>query len=67
MQQERLKSMVESGDYRPKPALIAEAMLRRRGVRELLADETHALSPNGAGFSPGAQIRPTRATGPQAA
>jgi hypothetical protein len=68
MQQERLKSMVESGAYRPKPALIAEAMLRRRGVRELLADETHApASPSGAGFNPGAQIRPTRATGPQAA
>ena len=39
MQSERLKSLVETGNYRPKPALIAEAMLRRRGVRELLADE----------------------------
>ncbi len=36
MQSEQLKSLVESGTYRPKPALIAEAMLRRRGVRELL-------------------------------
>lgn len=39
MQSERLKSLVETGNYRPKPALIAEAMLRRRGVRELLGDE----------------------------
>ena len=36
MQTERLKSLVETGDYRPEPALVAEAMLRRRGVRELL-------------------------------
>jgi hypothetical protein len=39
MQPERLKSLVQTGNYRPKPALIAEAMLRRRGVRELLANE----------------------------
>jgi hypothetical protein len=39
MQSERLKSLVQTGNYRPKPALIAEAMLRRRGVRELLANE----------------------------
>ena len=28
MQSERLKSLVETGNYRPKPALIAEAMLQ---------------------------------------
>jgi hypothetical protein len=43
MQSDRLKSLVETGNYRPKPALIAEAMLRRRGVRELLSDEPHEL------------------------
>jgi hypothetical protein len=66
MQQERLKALVETGDYRPKPALIAEAMLKRRGVRELLAEETHALgsSPR---LNPAGQIRPARASGPQAA
>jgi hypothetical protein len=37
MQQQQLKSLVESGDYRPEPALVAQAMLRRRGVRALLA------------------------------
>ena len=60
MQQERLKSLVETGNYRPKPALIAEAMLRRRGVRELLAEELPALSPAG-------RNRAGRASGPQAA
>ena len=60
MQQERLKSLVETGNYRPKPALIAEAMLRRRGVRELLGDEPHAFSSNG-------QSRAARASGPRAA
>ena len=47
MQPERLKSLLEAGDYRPKPALIAEAMLRRRGVRELLADDVMPLNPVG--------------------
>ena len=60
MQHERLKSLVETGNYRPKPELIAEAMLRRRGVRELLGDEPQALNPSG-------RIQPARASGPQAA
>jgi hypothetical protein len=36
MQQQELKSLVESGAYRPQPELVAQAMLRRRGVRALL-------------------------------
>jgi hypothetical protein len=36
MQQRQLKSLVESGSYRPPPELVAQAMLRRRGVRALL-------------------------------
>lgn len=60
MQREQLKSLVETGNYRPKPELIAEAMLRRRGVRELLGDRPRALNPSG-------RIQPARATGPQAA
>ncbi|HKB51149.1 MAG TPA: hypothetical protein VKC63_06940 [Solirubrobacterales bacterium] len=36
MEQRQLKSLVESGDYRPEPKLVACAMLRRRGVRALL-------------------------------
>jgi hypothetical protein len=60
MQQEQIKSLVETGNYRPKPALIAEAMLRRRGVRELLVEETGALNPAG-------RIRSAQAEPPQAA
>jgi hypothetical protein len=36
MQQSQLKSLVENGNYRPEPELVARAMLRRRSVRELL-------------------------------
>ncbi len=36
MATEQLKSMVEEGRYKPNPALVAEAMLSRRSVRELL-------------------------------
>jgi len=31
-----LKSLIEDGRYQPQPDLVAEAMLRRRGVRTLL-------------------------------
>jgi hypothetical protein len=40
MQTNELKSMVETGSYKPEPALIADAMLRRRSVRELLTSES---------------------------
>jgi len=40
MQAQELKSMVERGSYKPEPALIADAMLRRRSVRELLTSES---------------------------
>lgn len=36
MQQRQLKGLIEHGNYRPEPALVAQAMLRRRGVRALL-------------------------------
>jgi hypothetical protein len=36
MEAQELKSLVESGNYKPDPSQIAVAMLRRRGVRELL-------------------------------
>jgi hypothetical protein len=60
MQPERLKLLVQTGGYRPNPALIAEAMLRRRGVRELIADDVVAVKPTG-------RTRPAQATGPRAA
>ena len=37
MSPRQLKSLIQSGHYKPEPALIAEAMLQRRGVRILLA------------------------------
>ncbi len=43
MQQRQLKSLIEDGNYRPEPALVACAMLRRRGVRALLTGS--AVSP----------------------
>ena len=43
MRQQQLKGLIESGSYRPEPELVARAMLRRRGVRELLIGT--ALSP----------------------
>ena len=63
MQSERLKSLVETGNYRPKPALIAEAMLRRRGVRELLGDDPH----DHGSLNPAGRTRPGQAPGPRAA
>jgi len=36
MQTLELKSLVESGHYKPDPSRVAAAMLQRRGVRELL-------------------------------
>jgi hypothetical protein len=46
MSPRHLKSLVESGHYKPEPSLVAEAMLQRRGIRELLM-ETVAGSDSG--------------------
>jgi hypothetical protein len=40
MQPRQLKSLVETGHYKPEPSLIAAAMLERRGLRELLTSES---------------------------
>jgi hypothetical protein len=40
MQPRQLKSLVETGHYKPEPSLVAAAMLERRGVRELLTSES---------------------------
>jgi hypothetical protein len=40
MQPRQLKSLVDSGHYKPEPSLIADAMLQRRGVRELLTSQS---------------------------
>lgn len=44
MESQELKSLVESGAYKPDPAQVAMAMLSRRGVRELLTG-IHATAP----------------------
>ncbi len=36
MKATELKNLVEAGSYKPDPSRVANAMLRRRGVRELL-------------------------------
>lgn len=45
MQPQQLKTMIEAGHYRLKPALVAQAMLRRRSVRELLIGDEAPLNP----------------------
>lgn len=36
MQKRQLKRLIDTGHYQPQPELVAQAMLQRRGVRELL-------------------------------
>jgi len=47
MQTQDLKRLVETGDYKPDPSLIAAAMLERRGIRELLSFSSPVLNPAG--------------------
>lgn len=58
MQQQQLKSLVESGSYRPEPELVAQAMLRRRGVRALLTGSPLSSADR---IPPGAESRPQAA------
>ncbi len=59
MHPQELKSMVESGAYKPDPGEIAMAMLSRRGVRELLTG-IHATAPQ-SGHSPDSPVVRPRA------
>jgi hypothetical protein len=62
MKRKHLKILIETGDYRPEPARVAQAMLRRRGVRELLTDGSWAINPvAAAGRIPPVSARPRRA------
>jgi Anti-sigma-28 factor, FlgM len=58
MQTQELKSLVESGRYKPDPSQIAAAMLSRRGVRELLM---FGSGMGGSGHTPPSQAAPPRA------
>jgi hypothetical protein len=59
MEQQEIKSLVESGHYKPDPSRVAMAMLRRRSVRELLTADNPALSR--AGRTPPGPESPRRA------
>jgi hypothetical protein len=59
MEAQQLKSLVESGHYKPDPSRVAVAMLRRRGVRELLTVGQSTLSQ--AGRSQSSSVGPPRA------
>jgi hypothetical protein len=59
MHPQELKSLVESGAYKPDPGEIATAMLSRRGVRELLTG-IHASAPED-GHTPDSPIARPRA------
>ncbi len=45
MHPRRLKTLIDAGHYRLEPALVAQAMLRRRSVRELLTGGEEPLNP----------------------
>ena len=47
MSPRHIKSLVESGHYKPEPSLVAEAMLQRRGIRELLMETVAGSSSTG--------------------
>ncbi len=66
MQPEQLRIMVESGNYRPEPALVAQAMLRRRGLRALLASDPSVGRVDGK-ISPAGRTHEAPAAHPQAA
>lgn len=60
MEPQELKSLVESGAYKPDPAQVAMAMLSRRGVRELLTG-IHATAPQNGHTTEPPAVRPRAA------
>ncbi|HEX3174238.1 MAG TPA: hypothetical protein VHQ43_08475 [Solirubrobacterales bacterium] len=66
-----LKTLIAAGDYHPQAADVAQAMLRRRGVRELLM-EGYAFGAGrngkvGGPFNPAGRIPPAPHSPRQAA
>jgi hypothetical protein len=47
MEKQQLKTLIAAGDYRPEPAEVAQAMLRRRAVRDLLVGTPGSHNGNG--------------------
>lgn len=76
MQKRQLKRLIETGTYRPDPCDVAQAMLRRRAVRELLVGTPAGSNGNGNGsldaagklpLNPAGQIQSPSAAPRQAA
>jgi hypothetical protein len=67
MQKRQLKRLIETGHYRPQPEQIAEAMLERRGVRELLIGGLSFNTNGGPPFNPADRIQSPSAVPRQAA
>jgi hypothetical protein len=78
MQKQQLKELIDMGRYRPEAGEVAQAMLRRRAVRELLIGASVGTNGNGkldashpdrAGglFSPAGRIQSPSAVPRQAA
>lgn len=59
MTEQQLKTLIKSGNYHPPPDRVAQAMLRRRAVRELLI--------GGGAVSPAGRIQPASESPRQAA
>lgn len=57
MRPRQLKALIETEHYRLDPSLVAEAMLRRRGMRTLLMDTRPRPNPRG---TPTSGARPSR-------
>ena len=60
MEPQELKTLVETGSYKPDPAQVAMAMLSRRGVRELLTG-IHATAPQNGHTPQPPAVRPRAA------
>jgi hypothetical protein len=55
---QQLKSRIQAGDYKPEASLVADAMLRRRSVRELLTGAAAAaVTSAGRSHAPAEQRR----------
>lgn len=54
MQPSQLKKLIDDGRYRPEPELVADAMLNRHGVRELLTGRVAEVSQTAADRTPAA-------------
>jgi len=57
MQPRQLKTLIETDHYKPDPSLVAEAMLKRRGVRTLLVDPSPFSAAGRTHLSPAAGHR----------